>query len=53
MGRSGELGFFEQPFLIQQGYYRSKDLPYVTQLVPCCILNSLGTTTTLLQPRKK
>ena len=39
-----ELGFFRAGrFLIQQGYYRSKDLPYVTQLVPlAAILSSLG-----------
>jgi hypothetical protein len=39
-----ELGFFRAGrFLIQQGYYRSDDLPYVTQLVPlAAILSSLG-----------
>ena len=39
-----EEGFFRAGrFLIQQGYYRSDDLPYVTQLVPlAAILSSLG-----------
>ena len=39
-----EEGFFRAGrFLIQQGYYRSVDLPYVTQVVPlAAILGSLG-----------
>jgi hypothetical protein len=39
-----EEGFFRAGrFLIQQGYYRSDDLPYVTQIVPlAAILSSLG-----------
>ncbi len=39
-----EEGFFRAGrFLIQQGFYRSKDLPYVTQVVPlAAILTSLG-----------
>lgn len=39
-----EQGFFRAGrFLIQQGFYRSKDLPYVTQVVPlAAILTSLG-----------
>jgi len=41
---TAEEGFFRAGrFLIQQGYYRSDDLPYVTQLVPlAAILSSLG-----------
>jgi hypothetical protein len=41
---AAEMGFFRAGrFLIQQGYYRSDDLPYVTQLVPlAAILSSLG-----------
>ncbi len=39
-----EEGFFRAGrFLIQQGFYRSKDLPYVTQVVPlAAIFTSLG-----------
>lgn len=39
-----EKGFFRAGrFLIKQGFYRSADLPYVTQLVPlAAILTSLG-----------
>jgi hypothetical protein len=39
-----EEGFFRAGrFLIKQGFYRSDDLPYVTQLVPlAAILTSLG-----------
>lgn len=41
---AAETGFFRAGrFLIQQGYFRSEDLPYVTQLVPlAAILTSLG-----------
>jgi hypothetical protein len=41
---AAEEGFFRAGrFLIKQGFYRSDDLPYVTQLVPlAAILTSLG-----------
>jgi hypothetical protein len=41
---AAEEGFFRAGrFLIKQGFYRSDDLPYVTQLVPmAAILSSLG-----------
>ena len=50
-----EAGFFRAGrFLIQQGYFRSDDIPYLTQLVPlAAILTSLGPDYDAVSSREK
>jgi len=52
---AAEAGFFRAGrFLIQQGYFRSDDIPYLTQLVPlAAILTSLGPDYDAVSSREK